>query len=340
MGQVYGERWEIVRDLGQGGQGQAFLVKDRNSETAEQYVLKRLINVKRSARFEKEVEAIAKLNHPNVLRLVDSDVKAEPRPYLVTEYCRRGSLEENKAAILEFELDQVMGLFEKILAGVSHIHDAKIVHRDIKPANIFLREDGAPVVGDFGLAYIEETERPTETLEAVGARWYMAPELADGRLEEVTPRADVYSLGKLLYWLLTGNIFDRERHRSDRNNILKYYSDETMENVNLLLDKMIVEDYRARYADAGTVAGHFTALRRLVRGGYPSLTAYPRLCRYCGRDVYEKLDSEGTALRNMGISAVSGSRWSMFRCNTCGHLLVFYNDVWSSKAKPLADNLQ
>lgn len=339
MAQVFGGRWEIVRDLGQGGQGQAFVVRDRTSDTGEEYVLKRLTNVKRSARFEKEVDAISKLHHPNVLHLIDSDVKAEPRPYLVTEYCRRGNLEENKAAVLALHRDDRLNLFAQILDGVSAIHDAKTVHRDIKPANIFLRADGTPVVGDFGLAYIEDTDRPTETMEAVGARWYMAPELAEGRLSEVTARADIYSLGKLLYWILTGNIFDRERHRTERNNILNYFPvDETMENVNLLLDRMIVEDYRSRYADAPTVAGHFRALRRLVSGGYPALSVHPRLCRYCGRDVYEQLD-EGATLRNMGIHAAPGNRWTIYRCNTCGHLLQFLNASWSEKAAKLQDYL-
>ena len=340
MGQIFGDRWEIVRQLGQGGQGQVFIVTDRTSPTHEEYVLKRLLNVKRSDRFEKEVEAISKLHHANVLQLIDADTKAEPRPYLVTEYCRKGNLEENKATILRMDREARLALFAKILDGVTAIHEGKIVHRDIKPANVFLRDDDTPVVGDFGLAYIEDAERPTETMEAVGARWYMAPELAEGRLEEVTARADVYSLGKLLYWFFTGRIFDRERHRTENNNLLRYFPfEETMEHVNMLLDKMIVEDYRARYADAGTVAGLFHSLRRLVAGDYPALTVEPRLCRYCGRDVYKRMDTEPTALQNMGIHATSGRRWSIFRCNTCGHLLQFLNAGWVAKARTLPDTL-
>lgn len=327
-GKIIDERWQIVRPLGRGGQGEAFVVKDVSAPSEVEYALKRLINVKRSARFEKEIEAIGALQHPHLVRLIHANSAAE-RPYLVAEYCQRGTLEENKAAIMSSDVDVRMDLFEKICDGVAAIHAAKMVHRDIKPANIFLRSDGSPAVGDFGLAYIEDTERPTDTMEAVGARWYMAPELAEGRLSEVTPRADVYSLGKLLYWLLTGNIFDRERHRASRNNIHQFYSlNESMENVNQLLDNMIVENPRGRYPDASEVARQVHQVRRLLRGHYPSLKAYPQLCKYCGRDLYAQLSTEPTDLRNMGISAVSGSRWSIFRCKTCGHLLMFHNATW------------
>ena len=151
MAQVLGDRWEILRSLGQGGQGQAFVVKDTSAPSEEEFVLKRLTNVKRSDRFRKEVDAISKLRHPHVLQLIDANVEAEPRPYLVTEYCRRGNLEENKADLLHESLDDRLALFAQILDGVSAIHEAKMVHRDIKPANIFLRSDGNPVVRDFGL---------------------------------------------------------------------------------------------------------------------------------------------------------------------------------------------
>ena len=322
------DRWEILRPLGRGGQGEAFVVRDTASGTEVEYALKRLLNVKRTPRFENEIEAISKLEHPAVIRLVHANLNVA-RPYLVTEYCERGNLEENKAAILASDRDTKMDLFERICDGVAAIHAAKMVHRDIKPANVFLRRDGSPAVGDFGLAYIDDTTRVTDTMEAVGARWYMAPELAEGRSSEVTPRADVYSLGKLLYWILTGNIFDRERHRSSRNNVHQFYSlDESMENVNQLLDRMIVENYRNRYADAAEVGHEVRQMRRLLRGGYPTLTAYPQLCRYCGRDMYVQLRTDPTGLRNMGIDAVSGSTWSMFRCKTCGHLLMFYNSEW------------
>jgi len=93
-----------------------------------------------------------------------------------------------------------------------------VVHRDIKPENILSTFETTPVVGDFGICFVDDDEHLTITEEVMGARFYCAPELRDGRLQPGIPpqAADVYSLGKLLYWMLSyGRIFDREDHRKD-----------------------------------------------------------------------------------------------------------------------------
>jgi serine/threonine protein kinase len=324
----FDDRWEIVQPLTPGGQGETFIVKDLSSSESTQYVLKRWINLKRVARLEKEIEAIKSINHPNVLRLIDANLAGD-RPYLVTEFCERGSLEDNKADILRMDRDGRMALFEQICKGVAAVHAANIVHRDIKPGNIFLRADGSAVVGDFGLAFIEETDRPTDTMEAVGPRWYMAPELAEGRLADVTPRADVYSLGKVLYWLLTGVVFDRERHRAGRYDLVQFYEmDKSVEHLNVLLDQMVTERPSARFQNASEVVGKLPLLRRLLRDRFPSLTAYPQLCKYCGAGMYQQLRTDPTSLRNLGFNAVSGNRLDIFRCANCGHMLMFKDAGW------------
>ena len=91
MAKIYGERWEIVKPLDEGGQAFTYLVKDKRGEGEIIYVLKRLKNVQRIDRFKQEIEAIRNLSHPNIVRLIDFDLDASP-PYLVTEYCSGGSL--------------------------------------------------------------------------------------------------------------------------------------------------------------------------------------------------------------------------------------------------------
>jgi serine/threonine protein kinase len=104
----------------------------------------------------------------------------------------------------------LFAVYKAVCAGVAHIHANGIIHRDLKPENI-LFIGGTPKVADLGLCLIAGLERVTSSLEAVGPRFYMAPELEDGRSLDVTPTADIYSLGKILYFMLSGGrIFSRE----------------------------------------------------------------------------------------------------------------------------------
>ena len=139
----------------------------------------------------------------------------------------------------------------------------------MKPANIFWRTDGTLAIGDFGLCLFDEADgRVTATEEVAGSRWYCAPELGDGRLDAIRPSCDVYSLGKLLYWMITGRIFDREKHRDDswqigRNDLpIPIY-----ELLNQLLDRMITPDPWQRYQSAILVAEAVRGLMRIASAG-------------------------------------------------------------------------
>jgi serine/threonine protein kinase len=102
-------------------------------------------------------------------------------------------------------------VFLAICQGVAYAHEQGIIHRDLKPANIFMAAPNSPVVGDFGLCYRADEDldgRFTQTSEAVGARKYMPPEWREGRTEEPRPTGDIYSLGKILYWLFQGRVYD------------------------------------------------------------------------------------------------------------------------------------
>jgi serine/threonine protein kinase len=219
--QIFGGRWEIHEPLGEGGQAHTFRVVDLKGDEKTSYALKRLKNVRRLERFRSEVEALRSLADPNVIKLIDFDFEAK-QPYLVSEFCAGGNLERN---ISRFNQDpiQALNLFIEICKGVAAAHDKGIIHRDLKPTNILLRtSEGPPVVADFGICYIEGGERHTLTEEAVGPRWFMAPELEDGRASDsdISSASDIYSLGKLLYWLISDRkIFSREKHREPQYNL-------------------------------------------------------------------------------------------------------------------------
>lgn len=251
MAQLYGNRWKVKESLGEGGQAHTILVYDVNDEEKKIFVLKRLKNLKRLRRFENEVNACLAFSHPNILKIEDKNLQDDP-PYFVAEYCSGGPL--NFEAISGLTLVERLRLFSAICHGVGYAHSKGIIHRDLKPDNIFLREDMTPVVGDFGLCFITESgNRVTMVDEQVGSRWYMAPELAHGMADEVRPASDVYSLGKVLYWMLAGRIFDREAYRTPQFDLTKEQTDPDYFFIYDLFDKMIVEDPKKRLANANEV---------------------------------------------------------------------------------------
>ena len=136
-------------------------------------------NPDRVKRYESEVAAALRLDHPNLVKHVDSDLESA-KPFMVTEYYSGGHLGGN---FDNWSTIERLQLFRAICDGVGYAHSQGIIHRDLKPDNIFLHKDGkTPVVGDFGICFIsEEGERFTLTDEAVGARRFTAPELEDGR---------------------------------------------------------------------------------------------------------------------------------------------------------------
>jgi serine/threonine protein kinase len=166
---------------------------------------------------EEEIEVCRSFNHPNVIRLIDAgQTQNSQYPYFVMPFYARGSLKESGAPLSSPPIE-IFNSFARICDGVAHAHSKKIVHRDIKPANIFLDADGQPIVGDFGLCFRFDTDSLTETMEVAAARWFGAPELRNGHLEDPQPSADIYSLGKLLYWLFTGRVYDRDEQEYDRH---------------------------------------------------------------------------------------------------------------------------
>lgn len=344
MAQQYG-RWRVKEALGEGGQAHTFLVYDVDDEGKRLFVLKRLKNKKRLERFKKEVKSSLGLSHPNVLKVIDSDLDNSD-PYFVAEFCAGGALGD--ADLSRFTLIERLRIFSLICCGVGYAHSNGVIHRDLKPDNIFLRDDQTtPVIGDFGLCFItDDGERFTLVDEAVGPRLYMAPELADGLADKVTSASDVYSLGKVLYWMLAGRVFDREKHRDQRFDLTRDQIAPDYFFIYDLLDKMIVEDINHRLADANALVGAVDEVIRLIEmRAHPVDLAIPQQCNYCGRGLYRKVadttslnDGRGsTDVSNFGFELVGMPQWLILACDHCGHVQMFRpdhakdRDVWNKK---------
>jgi serine/threonine protein kinase len=220
MGKVYGGRWRITTDprLGQGGQSEVFPAVDESGQLEGKYALKRVLNPERRGRFRVEIEAIRRLRHPNVIALIDhsalevSDTDDE-RQYLVMPIAAGGSLAD-PARFTPYK-DNINGTLQvslQLAAALDAAHAEGIIHRDVKPANVLFTGDGHEIwLCDFGICLIRGAERNTELREVVGPRSFMAPELEAGGQLEVTAAADIYSLGKVIYFMISGGtILPRE----------------------------------------------------------------------------------------------------------------------------------
>lgn len=336
MARIYGGKWETIKDLSEGGQARTFLVKDTKNE--KRFVLKRLKNIQRIDRFKREIETIKGLSHKNIVQLIDFNLEGSS-PYLVTEYCEGGSLTKaesfwKSSAVLALEL------FRQICEGVLHAHNKDIIHRDLKPENIFLRtKNGPAVVGDFGICFVEKDgTRLTLTEEAVGSRNYMAPELEDGRVDVVSKKSDVYSLGKILYWLISGVTLSREKYRDERfdlkgrNDIsLLGWNNIYLEHVNRLLDLMIKLNPDERRGVENILVLTKNAERLIKKEYNPIGKNIKQLCNYCGDGVYELKADGPSGITNFGFHPIAGSDWRVFVCNQCGHVQLFRLDFVQQK---------
>ncbi|NOS99875.1 MAG: serine/threonine protein kinase [Phycisphaerales bacterium] len=330
--------WTIVKQLPGGGQSTTWLVIGDESLGDERFVLKRLRGDDSKAlnRFKSEIEACKSLNHPNIVKIVDYTLDGAP-PYMVSEFCESGALDHYPRLNTMSELERLR-LFASISEGVACAHDRKIVHRDLKPGNIFVRGDGARVVGDFGICFLQDGHlRDTSTNERVGPRYFMAPELAEGRADPIMPASDVYSLGKLLYWLMRndGRIFDRERHRLPEWDLTKTMPSTATTLVYDLLDKCIVESPGARIPSARGVADQtHTIVQRLEAGGRPTDLGVPSRCVWCGMGEYKvhaddeyvtKQDYNSRHVEDLGLKSEGdgNSSWIILICNYCGNIQMF-----------------
>ena len=202
--EVLAARYRIEQPLGQGGMASVYLAHDE--ELDRPVALKILAdNLAGDAtfrdRFEREAQLAARLSHPNVVRVFDVG-ESEGRPFIVMEYVEGDTLADELARHGALEPVRAVGLALQICSGLEAAHASGLVHRDVKPRNLLLRPDGVLKIADFGIARAAESTRLTEIGTILGTAAYLAPEQAEG-LEE-TPAADLYSVGAVLYELLTG----------------------------------------------------------------------------------------------------------------------------------------
>ena len=196
--------YRILRTLGRGGMATVYLAEQQSvqREVALKVMSTTLLGDEQfGERFLREARIAAKLRHPNVVQVYDVGVSGEHH-YIAMEYLPGGQVmgRDGSARPLSFALR----IASQIASALDYAGVHGIVHRDIKPDNILLREDGAAVLTDFGIARVSDASRMTRTGAIVGTPHYMSPEQARG--QPLDGRADIYSLGIVLYELLVGRV--------------------------------------------------------------------------------------------------------------------------------------
>lgn len=204
--EVLAARYHIERQLGQGGMASVYLARDE--ELDRPVALKLLAdNLAGDAtfrdRFEREARLAARLSHPNVVRVFDVG-ESHGRPFIVMEYVEGDTLADELERHGSLPTARAVELALQICRGLEAAHASGLVHRDVKPRNLLLRPDGVLKIADFGIARAAESTRLTEIGTILGTAAYLAPEQAEGL--EATPAADLYSVGAVLYELLTGRV--------------------------------------------------------------------------------------------------------------------------------------
>ena len=201
--------YRIEGELSRGGQGVVYrAVQEATSRAVALKVLAESGSARERRRFEREVELIARLRHPGIVTVHDSGV-AGLRPWYAMELVEGARLHEHVARA-QLTLAERLALFLRLCEAVAHAHRSGVIHRDLKPENVLVDAEGRVRVLDFGTALPVEDwtrrARVTSPGEFLGTRAYASPEQVGGRPAEVDTRSDVYSLGVLLYELVTGRL--------------------------------------------------------------------------------------------------------------------------------------
>ena len=206
IGAVLSSRYRLDSKLGSGGMSTVYLARD---ETLERSVAVKVLHAAISdqpdqiERFRREARAVAQLSHPNIVAVIDAGEDAG-HPYIVFEFVDGETLKDRIDRMERLPVDEAAAYAIEIGRGLAAAHARRLVHRDVKPQNVLIDREGRGKVTDFGIALSLESDGLTKTGRVLGTTDYVSPEQAMGK--DVDARSDIYSLGVLLYEMLTGRV--------------------------------------------------------------------------------------------------------------------------------------
>jgi serine/threonine protein kinase len=316
--------YEILEQIGCGGMGVIYRARQRHSRRI--VAVKRVLSYRADShgalqRFRREAQAVASLDHPNILPIYEVSESEDGLPFFSMKLAEKGSLAEN-AASLRNQPRKCVQLMAKVARAVEYAHSRGVLHRDLKPGNILLNDRGEPLVSDFGLAKLLDGNNDlTRSLTTFGTAGFIAPEQANGAAADVTPAADVYSLGAVLFNVLTGrppfqgsNPVSVIRKASETQAPkLRSLAPSVDRDLETICARCLERDPKARYQSAGDLAAD---LERWLDGR--PIVARPvsppaRIWRWSQRNP--KLVGAATAGLLLGAAAVWFFHGELFRAS-------------------------
>jgi serine/threonine protein kinase len=287
-------RWELTgKTLGEGGQAQVFLVKDKNAEFDGVWALKALKRGEPGQAYERfcrEISTIKNLRNPNIISVIDNSSPEDDFQFYVMESIDGArSLEK----IIKDETNPYHGnplrslcLFEQICSALIACEKAspKIIHRDLSPSNILIKPDLTIKVIDFGLCQLQGSETITLIDEGVGTINYMAPECESGSEGMIGIGADLYSAGKILWSAITSlKAFSRENPVFNGKSMPEMFPDNPSTwHLHHIFEKTIRREWRNRWGSAIDAKAVAKRVRSIIESGYPPLEEIGPRCPICG----------------------------------------------------------
>lgn len=205
-GQKINDRYEIIRSIGEGGMANVYLAHDiiLKRDVAVKILRGDLANDEKFVRrFQREAISASSLNHPNIVEMYDVG-EDDGKYFIVMEYIEGKTLKSLIKRRGALTLPEVIDIMLQLTSGIAHAHESYIIHRDIKPQNVMILEDGTVKITDFGIAMALNSNELTQTNSVMGSVHYLPPEQANGT--GATIKSDIYSLGILMFELLTGKL--------------------------------------------------------------------------------------------------------------------------------------
>ena len=258
IGQIIKERYEIIKLLGEGGMSYVYKAIDKQLQREVAIKTLKPIYVEQEKfveRFKREAQTAANLNHPNIVQIFDWGIGEEP--FFVMEYIEGNTLTDIIANKRTISMSDILFIGAQVSSGLQAAHTKGLVHRDIKPGNIMITPEGKVKVTDFGIVSLQNEESDiTKTGSILGTASYISPEQAQGK--PVSKQSDLYSLGTVLYELITGRppfigdtpIATATKHITDKPEKLSSYRSDVSKGIENAIQKLLHKYPKDRYKNA------------------------------------------------------------------------------------------